>query len=251
MARVRAVFLLLGLALLLFTATAGADGPVSCSFSGTVKLDGAETAGGTLITAVIEDDEYNTHTPAGDASSRYFITIRPPEGKTYTDGTKVVFKVNGHTTDQTATFQAGASTTLDLTASSKAATVPLSTWLTALLILLLAVALGMACYLLFRTMSKRRKLTKTVTAVKPVTAIKEDKVVAEPRRPYVWDKTKLAWVQAAKPDNGGSQQTIPTKSKPVVQQPAVSPLVAKKPAVKRRRVARFPRKDDSIGAIDI
>ena len=245
MARVRAALLLIGLALLLFTATAGADGPAGCSFSGAVKLDGAEVADGTLITAVIEGIEYHTHTSTGYGYSTYSITVQPPEANTYPDGTKVVFKVNGHPTDQTATFQAGASTRLDLNASSKAAAVPLNTWLTALLILLVVVAVGMACYLLLRIMAKRRRLTK------PVAAVQEDKVVAEPRLPYVWDKTKLSWVQAAKPDNGGSQETIPAKIKPVVQQPAVSPLVAKKPAVKRRRAARFPRRDDSIGAIDV
>ena len=239
------LLLLTCMALILFTATATADGPAGCSFSGAVKLDGAGVADGTLITAVIDGVEYHTHTSTGYGYSTFSLTIRPPEGKTYPDGTKVVFKVNGHTTEQTATFQAGASTRLDLTASSKAAAIPLNTWLTALLILLLVVALGMACYLLFRTMSKRRRLTK------PVAAVQEDKVVAEPRLPYVWDKTKLAWVQAAKPDNGGSQETIPAKSKPVVQQPAVSPLVvAKKPAVKRSKITKFPRRDNSPYGID-
>jgi len=244
MARVRAVLLLIGLALLLFTATAGADGPAGCSFSGTVKVDGAEVADGTLITAVIEGIEYHTHTSTGYGYSTFSITIRPPEGKTYSDGTKIVFKINGHTTDQPATFQAGASTRLDLAASSKAAAVPLSTWLTALLILLLVVAVGIACYLLFRTMAKRRRLTK------PVAAVQADKIVAEPRLPYVWDKTKLAWVPALEPAPTRSPQEAPAKSAAKVQQPVASTSVTKKTVIKRSKIAKFPRHDNSPYGID-
>jgi hypothetical protein len=115
---IRLLLLLVALALVLFTATVKADGPASCSFSGTVKLDGAEVPGATLITAIIKGDEYHTHTPPGLGSSSYSITIQAPLGKSYSDGTKVTFKINGYAADQTGVFQAGSSHRLDLTVST-------------------------------------------------------------------------------------------------------------------------------------
>lgn len=106
------------IALMLFTTTATADGPASCSFSGTVKVDGAEVAGGTLVTAIVEGYEYHTHTPPGLGSSSYSITIQPPEGRDYPDGTVVTFKINGYRADQTGIFQAGSNIRLELTAST-------------------------------------------------------------------------------------------------------------------------------------
>jgi hypothetical protein len=243
MVRVRVVLLLIGLALLLFTATAGAEGPAGCSFSGTVKLDDAEVAGGTLITALIEGVEYNTHTPTGYGYSTYSITIQPPEGKTYPDGTKVVFKVNGHTTDQTAIYKAGASTRLDLAASSKAAA-PISTWLTPILVLLLLAGCGVAAYLLFRTIVQRRRLAE------PVTAAKAEEAAGELRARYVWDKTKLAWVPTPEPPPARTPKEVPVKSAIKVKQPAASTSVTKKTVIKRSKIAKFPRHDNSPYGID-
>jgi hypothetical protein len=85
-----------------------------------VKLDDSEVAAGTLITAIIQGDEYHTHTPPGLGSSSYSITIQPPESKPYPEGTEITFKVNGYTVSQTGVFKAGTSQRLDLTASSRA-----------------------------------------------------------------------------------------------------------------------------------
>jgi hypothetical protein len=54
-------------------------------------------------------------------SSSYSITIQPPQGKTYPDGSEVTFKINGYRASQTGVFRAGSSQRLDLTASSGAA----------------------------------------------------------------------------------------------------------------------------------
>ena len=84
--KLQPLLLLVALAFVLVTGTVKADGPASCSFSGTVKLDGADVAGGTLVTAIINGDEYHTHTPPGLGSSSYSIAIKSPEGKNYPDG---------------------------------------------------------------------------------------------------------------------------------------------------------------------
>ena len=239
MSKLLALLLVVGALILLFTAMAAADGPFGCSFSGSVKLDGAEVTDGTLITAVIDGVEYHTHTSTGYGYSTFSITIRPPEGTSYADGTKVVLKVNGHPAAQTAIYKAGANTRLDLTASSKAV-VPIGTWLTPLLILTLLAAVGLACYLLFRTRLKRRKVAE------PVTAVQTQKIEAEPRARYVWDSDKLAWVQATEPATRGSPQRVQVKGHTGEQQSVASSLVTKKPAIKRNKVAKSPRRDTSL-----
>jgi len=159
----RSLLLLVALLLVLFTATAKANGPAGCSFSGTVKLDGADVAGGTLVTATIQGDEYHTHTPPGLGSSSYAITIQAPEGKKYPDGTVVTFKVNDRTADQTGIFQAGSSLRLDLTASSGAvpsdtpASAPGKMLLIVAVIIALLVAGGVTYYFL-----RRRRVNMSV-----------------------------------------------------------------------------------------
>lgn len=236
MGRLRAFLLLTGVLLLFWTATAIADGPATCSFSGTVKLDENEVAGGTLITAVIDGAEYHTHTPTCVGASSYSITLRAPEGKSYRDGTKVTFKINGHDAGQTGIFKAGSSTKLDLTASSVAVASSANVWSTPLLALLLLAAFGIACFLLIRMMVGRRRLAR------PVTAVQAQKVVAQPRARYVWDKDKLAWVQNTKPATGERPPKVPAKSKAGVK-PAASRPAAKKPVIEETKVTRFPRRD--------
>jgi hypothetical protein len=216
------IFLLITLVtfLIFSTSTAAADGP-PCSFSGTIKLDDSDTSDRTLVTATIEGEEYHAYATEAYGSSRYYyLTIRAPEGKNYPDGAKVEFKVNGHPAAQTAIYKAGANTRLDLTASSKSVAAPLNTWLTILLTVAIIVAVGLACYLLFRIMVKRRGLAE------PVTAVQAEKVTTEPSARYIWDKNKLAWVQAAETATTGSQQKVPVKGNTGVQQSGASSLVA-------------------------
>lgn len=119
MSKVGVLVILTAVALLLLPGIATADEPSGCRFTGTVKLDGADVADGTTITATIAGDEYGNATPTGWGVSTYSITIQPPDGMYYPDGTKVTFKINGHATHQTGTFQAGENIRLDLTASTR------------------------------------------------------------------------------------------------------------------------------------
>ena len=156
MSKLLVLMLVVGGLLLLIMTTAAAEGPASCSFSGAVKLDGAEVSDGTLVTAIIEGVAYYTHTSTGYGYSTYSLTIRAPDGKNYHDGTKVTFKVNGHPAAQTATFKAGANVRLDLTASSSAmpsndpATAPRNLSLVVGIVIALLAAGGVAYYFLRR-----------------------------------------------------------------------------------------------------
>jgi hypothetical protein len=189
-----------------------------------------------LITATIEGDEYHTYATEAYGSSRYYyLTIRAPQGKEYSDGTKVTFEISGYSADQAAIYKAGSNTSLDLTASSDAVAAPVNTWLITFLTILLIGAAGLACYLLFRIVVRRRKLKRNFTAVEKETAIEE------PRAIYVWDKDKLAWVQAAETATTGSPHRVQVKSNTGEQQSGASSLIAKKPAIKRNRAAKFPR----------
>ncbi|MFC1847807.1 hypothetical protein ACFLXV_00645 [Chloroflexota bacterium] len=114
---------MLKIAVLLFSAmvfaatitnTAMADENLACMFTGTIDAQGSDVKGGTRITAIIEGDEYHTHTPLGDASSTYSIVILPSDGKSYPTGAEVAFKIDGHTVDQKAAFVPGASSNLNL-----------------------------------------------------------------------------------------------------------------------------------------
>jgi hypothetical protein len=87
-----------------------------CRYTGSVNIGGTEAPGGTRITAEINGIEYHTHTPIDYNTSTYSITIKPPRGKSYTDGSVVTFKVNGYRVDQESAFIAESNVGLDLTA---------------------------------------------------------------------------------------------------------------------------------------
>ncbi len=53
--------------------TAMADENLACMFTGTIDAQGADVKGGTRVTAIVEGDEYHTHTPLGYNSSTYSI----------------------------------------------------------------------------------------------------------------------------------------------------------------------------------
>ena len=197
--------------ILLFMATAAADGPASSSFSGAVKLDGAQVADGTLITAVIDGEEYHTHTSTGYGYSTYSITIRPPEGKSYPDGTKVTFKVNGHNSGQIASFKTGANVRLDLTASTTSTLSSSSIVLIACLLLALLGAGAAAYYFRVRRHGLRiadwlgRKANVPSADAHPLAVYSECQTLSR----YVWDSAKLAWVENTKPVRARSQMRQP------------------------------------------
>jgi hypothetical protein len=244
MSKLPVLLLVVGALLLLLTPRAAANGPTGCSFSGSVKLDAAEVADGTLITAVIDGDEYHTHTSTGYGYSTYFITIRPPEGTSYPDGSKVVLKVNGHPATQTAIYKVGASTRLDLTASAKSIAAPVNISLTILFILLILAAAGIGCYLFFRIMVRRKKLVGTVAAVQP------EKVTAQTRDRYIWDNNKLAWVETTEHPRQKLLTDVNIEGESVEEQPAAKIMMAKRPGIKRTKAAKFPRRDTSLFGMD-
>ncbi len=90
-----------------------------CRFRGTVQLDGADVADGTMITVIIAGDPYGTTTPEADyGPSTYAIKIVPLAGKAYAEGTPVTFMIGSHTADQTASWEKGGNIELNLTAST-------------------------------------------------------------------------------------------------------------------------------------
>src|SRR4030042_681452 len=231
MVKALALLLLTCAATILFAATALAEGQAGCSFSGTVSLDDAQVAGGTRITAVIEGDEYNTHT-AISTPSKYFITVRATEGKTYPDGAKVTFKVNGYTAKQKGVFKAGTSQKLDLTASTTSALqgVFQSSWgIVGLAIALLAAGGAAYYFLALRQRQPRPVRVSAVSAVKRyLPRILQGRISGktsayDPSARYIWDKSKLAWVDNPK---AAAMQT------PEAEAPAESKIQAA-PAVKK------------------
>lgn len=124
MAKARVLVLMVAAALLIFPCIASAEDQPICRFTGTVTLDGANVPDGTVITAIVEDDEYTTTTPTGYGPSTYSIAIYPPEGTSYSDGTAVFFKIDGHAADQTGILQNGQNIRRDLTASAGSTPIP-------------------------------------------------------------------------------------------------------------------------------
>ncbi len=124
MTKLRAVVLLSVVALLLFPAAAFAQNPpeLPCRFYGTVALDGADVADGTVIKAVVSGTEFTTTTPAaGYGPSSYAVLIEQPDGATY-DGASVTFTIGGQAADQTATWISGGNVNTDV--SSGESTTP-------------------------------------------------------------------------------------------------------------------------------
>ena len=95
----------------------GAQPP--CRFYGTVQLDGYDVPDGTVITAIIEGVPYSTTTPeAAYGSSTYVLKIEPSAGAFYNYGTQIYFKIDDHVAKETATWESGSNTELNLTAST-------------------------------------------------------------------------------------------------------------------------------------
>jgi hypothetical protein len=118
MAKAKILVLIVAAALLIFPCTVSADETPICRFTGTVTLDGANVPDGTVITAIIGDDEYSTTTPTGYGPSTYSIAVQPPTGTNYPDGTSVFFRIDSYPAQQTRTLQNGENMRCDLTAST-------------------------------------------------------------------------------------------------------------------------------------
>jgi len=87
-----------------------------CRFHGTVKLNGANVADGTIIKAIIDGDEYTTTTPAVYGPSTYALKIVPAVG--YAEGTAITFMIGAYTATQTGSWETGGNIELNLTAST-------------------------------------------------------------------------------------------------------------------------------------
>ena len=117
MTKLRVVVLLAVVALLLFPALALADTPPEppCRFYGTVTVDGAAVADGTVITATIEGDQLTTATPAeGYGTSTYALKIGVDTG--YTESATVTFMIGDRAAAQTGTWTKGGNVEVNLTA---------------------------------------------------------------------------------------------------------------------------------------
>lgn len=117
MTKLRVVVLLAVVALLLLPALALADTPPEppCRFYGTVIVDGAGVADGTVITAMIGGDQLTTATPAeGYSTSTYAIKIGVDTE--YTEGATVTFMIGDRAAAQTGTWAKGANIEVNLSA---------------------------------------------------------------------------------------------------------------------------------------
>lgn len=113
---------------LLLTNTAFAETLVPpCRFYGAVEIDGQWVPDGTLITLVIEGDEYSVRTPGIAGSSTYEIIVVPEPGA-YRYGTPVSFRVGNLMVEETASWEMGGNIQFDLVARAPQPTpTPVST----------------------------------------------------------------------------------------------------------------------------
>lgn len=122
MTKLRVVVLLAVVALLLLPALALADTPPEppCRFYGTVTVDGAAVADGTVITAMIGGDQLTAATPAeGYSTSTYAIKIGVDTE--YTEGATVTFMIGDRAAAQTGTWTKGGNVEVNLTAGQAGA----------------------------------------------------------------------------------------------------------------------------------
>lgn len=142
------VIVITAIFLLLLVGCSYVDDSRACQFEGAVELDGAGVTDDTVITAVIDGDEYNTYTPSIYGSSRYCLLIEPPEGKSYPDGEVIIFKINGYDTKQSGRYKAGSTIGLDLAAYTGARSVSINPWMVVVMGAGLIMCIGLICFLL-------------------------------------------------------------------------------------------------------
>ena len=125
MTKLKALVLLLVLTFALLPPTALAQPNIPpCRFYGNVTLDGEQVAANTTITALVERDTYTTFTSSYTGNSTYAITIDPPPGVFYDNGTVVAFKVGNYTANETGSWETGGYVELNLGASTAPAPTP-------------------------------------------------------------------------------------------------------------------------------
>jgi hypothetical protein len=115
MTKLRLLALLAVVALVLFPAIAFAQGELQppCAFHGTVQVNGAAVADGTVITATIGNATFTTTT----TDSAYRVVIVQPSGGSY-DGLTVTFKIGSATASQTGTWSTGGNVAVNLTSGT-------------------------------------------------------------------------------------------------------------------------------------
>jgi len=115
MTKLRLLALLAVVALVLFPAIAFAQGELQppCAFYGTVQVNGADVADGTVITATIGNATYTTTT----TDSAYRVVIAQPSGGSY-DGLTVTFMIGSASASQTGTWNTGGNVEVNLTSGT-------------------------------------------------------------------------------------------------------------------------------------
>jgi len=88
-----------------------------CRFHGTVTLNGANVADGTVVMALIWAYGYTTTTTTVNGTSTYSIIIPKAQGNSY-EGQAVTFRVGSDTASQTSTWTMGGNILVNLTAST-------------------------------------------------------------------------------------------------------------------------------------
>jgi len=114
MTRLKFLALLVGMVLLFAIPSIVSAQPAVHVFVGTVTLDGAAAADGMAVAAWIDGNEVGTATVAGGS---YNLTVDAGTGSSYA-GQTVAFTVGGNAAGQTADWNAGDATELNLTATS-------------------------------------------------------------------------------------------------------------------------------------
>ena len=99
-------------AIMVFPAVALAQPAPPQVFAGSVTQDGAPVAEGTEVTAWIDGVQVGAGTVTGN---QYNVQVVQPEGQSF-DGKTVTFQVAGHDVPETAIWQAGGTTELNLSA---------------------------------------------------------------------------------------------------------------------------------------
>ena len=102
----------LAVLVLLVPATIFAQQPLPHRFAGSVTLDGAPAKDGTNVGAVVDGKEVAATTTTG---GNYRVDVAPPESVSF-GGKTVSFTVGGNGADQSAKWESGGATVLDLTA---------------------------------------------------------------------------------------------------------------------------------------
>jgi hypothetical protein len=124
MTKLRLLALLAVVALLLFPAVASADTPPErpCRFYGTVTADGQAVPDGTVITAVVKGQEFETTTPVEEyGTSTYAIKITQPAGESFGNET-VTFMIGDGPAKETGVWDLGENKELNLTSGEPTAT---------------------------------------------------------------------------------------------------------------------------------